>query len=403
MRITDSPGADRQKTPRLLFAIRYFHPWIGGLEKNTYRLAQELSHRGVSVTVVTGRFFRTWLAVENHGLLKIKRLPSPRIKVLGAVVFLISLARYLITQRDSYDIVHAFQVGHTAAVAVLLSRMLGKPSVLTLAGGGFGGDIFKHRRTLLGRLVLRLCLQATRIVMRNRRMAEELAVVRCPDDRANFIPNGVDLHCFHPSQHTDRLTNSVQRTIVYIGRLSAEKGVAFLIRAHARLHCTLPARLLIVGDGPERKRLERMTRRLGIAHVTEFVGPADDVLPYLRQADVFVLPSQHEGMSNALLEAMACGVPVVATRVPGTEEVVEDGVTGLLVEYDDVDGMARALAIMLTDLSCRRACTQRALDCIRARYTFDHEVKHYLELYRMITEAAVPSSEKQPCHKRDRT
>lgn len=396
MRITVSPGADRQKAPRLLFAIRYFHPWIGGLEKNTFRLAQELATRGVPVTVLTGRFFRAWPEVETHGLLQVQRLPSPRIKVFGAVVFLLSLVRYLIAHRSAYDIVHAFQVGHTAAVAMLMSRILGKPSVLTLAGGGIGGDIFKHRRTLWGRIFLWACLQADRIVMLNRQMAEELAAVRYPGNRACLIANGVDIHRFHPSEHNDRPKGSAQRTVVYVGRLSAEKGVAFLVRAHALLQSRLDARLLIVGDGPERNRLARLIRRLGIEHVTELTGPADDVLPYLRQADVFVLPSRHEGMSNALLEAIACGVPVVATRVPGNKEIVEDRVTGLLVDYDDADAMAHALATMLTDSNFSQTCAKQALEQIRERYTFDHEVARYLDLYRsMFTESSMPAAAAQ--------
>ena len=394
--IAASPSPDRPEIPRLLFAIRYCHPWIGGLEKNTFNLARELSGRGLPVTVLTGRFFRSWPASETAGLLLIRRLPSPRIRVLGAILFLAGLAWRLLTQRDSYDIVHAFQVGHTAAVAVLLSRLLGKPSVLTLAGGGSGGDIFRHRRTPWGRMVLRACLQATRIVTLNRQMHEELAAVRCPENRAVYIPNGVDTERFHPRECTARPDDYAHKTVVYVGRLAAEKGVAFLVRAHALLQHTLAARLVIVGDGPERKRLERLTRRLGTTSLIEFTGPADDVRPYLWQANVFVLPSKHEGMPNALLEAMACGVPVIATHVPGTGEIITDRATGLLVAYNDVEGMARAIATMLTDAALSRGCAQRALACIRKQYTFAHETGRYINLYRALAKRALPSAPAQP-------
>ena len=134
----------------------------------------------------------------------------------------------------------------------------------------------------------------------------------------------------------------------------------------ARISREVPARLLLVGDGPELGTVYRLGRELGISHLVDAVGAQDAVIPLLSASDLFLLPSAQESFGLAALEAMACEVPVVASHVGGLPEVIENGRTGFLHQLDDVDGMAASALRLLTDdaLHARiaRAARQRVVD-----------------------------------------
>jgi glycosyltransferase involved in cell wall biosynthesis len=169
---------------------------------------------------------------------------------------------------------------------------------------------------------------------------EHVHVVRRPVERDAFADPGPD-----PFPHLPRRSR-----IVFVGRLSPQKGVATLLAAFAGL-TTPGARLVLVGDGPDRDDLERQARRLGVRdriHVTGFV-PHSRIPAVLASADLLVLPSVYEEFGTVLVEAMQVGLPAVASRVGGIPEVVEDGVTGLLVPPGDPRSLAAAIDRVLGD------------------------------------------------------
>jgi glycosyltransferase involved in cell wall biosynthesis len=180
------------------------------------------------------------------------------------------------------------------------------------------------------------------------------AVERCRPDKIVVIPNGVDLRRFRGVQsapttppvelpHSGPILGSV-------ARLSPKKGQATLLEAAALVSRRRPdATFVLVGEGPQRAELGAHADRLGLNGRLRFLGPVENPVPLLSRMDIFVLPSHMEGMSNALLEAMAAGRPVVATDVGGNAEVVLDGVTGLLVPPRDPCRMADALLALLDD------------------------------------------------------
>src|SRR5207302_207489 len=133
-------------------------------------------------------------------------------------------------------------------------------------------------------------------------------------------------------------------------RLYYQKGIDVLIQAWGIVHKQLPqARLIIVGDGPIRHQLKYIANALGVDDSIEFVGQQNNIVAQLQRGSIFVLPSRWEGMPNAVLEAMACGLPCVATRVSGSEDIITHGVNGLLVEPEAYMGMAQALLTLLHD------------------------------------------------------
>ncbi|WP_353473411.1 glycosyltransferase [Salipiger sp. H15] len=170
-------------------------------------------------------------------------------------------------------------------------------------------------------------------------------------DRLHIVHCGIDPARYAPSAHDGQ-------DLLFVGRLAGVKGVPLLLRALASLAPRHPAlRLRLIGDGPERAALEAMTRDLGIAGRTEFLGYRSqaEVAEALAGADVFVLPSFAEGVPVVLMEALAAQVPVVTTRIAGVPELVEHGTSGLLVPPGDAEALAAALEVLLADPDRRRA------------------------------------------------
>jgi glycosyltransferase involved in cell wall biosynthesis len=165
--------------------------------------------------------------------------------------------------------------------------------------------------------------------------------------KISVIPNGVNCELFARAQPTDLSPFGIRPevpVVITVGRLEEQKGIAYLLRAAVDvLRERTDSRFLIVGDGPDRASLEALAASLGIAESVTFTGVRSDVPGLLKAADVFVLPSLWEGMPNALLEAMAAGLPCIATAVEGSQEVIESDVTGLLVSPANSAQLSQAI------------------------------------------------------------
>jgi glycosyltransferase involved in cell wall biosynthesis len=144
------------------------------------------------------------------------------------------------------------------------------------------------------------------------------------------------------------------------------------------------AHLVLVGSGPEETRLRRLADSLGITGRVYFAGEQREVAPYLAASDVFVLPSRAEGLGLALMEAMSAGLPCVASRVGGIPDLIEDGQNGLLVEPEDVAGLAKALLKLLEDRELAKRLGDRARQFIFQNYNPDVIVSQYISLYRQL-------------------
>jgi len=379
-----------KKSQKIIFVIRYFYPYIGGLEKQALNLAAVLRQRGINVSVVTSRFFPDWPLEDVIKGVPVCRLPSPRIKLIGAIIFLVFLSRYLLKNRNHFDMVHAFQVGYSSALTILLCSIFAKPTILNLAGSGKGGDVRRHRKTPWGRVFLSLCSFASRIVVLNREMITELQSINYHSQNTVYIPNGVDLSIYHEADERESLRKQMgigkEKVILYTGRLSPEKGVDFLIHAYGSLSLDMPTKVYIIGTGRDLSRLQKLVRYYNMEHKIILLPAVDDIVPYLQIADVFVMPSLYEGLSNSILEAMACGIPVIATRVSGNAEVIEDGVTGILVDRTDYHNLSQALTELLEHPDKARELGLKAKQTVREKYDLQIVAEQYLNLYTTVTE-----------------
>jgi len=177
--------------------------------------------------------------------------------------------------------------------------------------------------------------------------------------RVEVVPPGIDLRRFDPARadaaEAGRLRRGARRVVGAVGRLAEQKAFHVLLEAMPRLLKAEPdTRLLLAGDGPLRVQLESLSRRLGVEDRVSFLGCREDTPSVYAAMDVFALPSRHEGYGIVFIEAMAMGVPVVGTRVVGSVDAVEDGVTGLLVPPGDPEALSRAILSLFEDQELRR-------------------------------------------------
>jgi glycosyltransferase involved in cell wall biosynthesis len=215
--------------------------------------------------------------------------------------------------------------------------------------------------------------QAKRIVTTGERLREQvIAETGAQASRVVSIPTGIDLARFHPGERgAARAATGLPGDAVLVGivaTLRSWKGHRYLIDAVAALE--RPAvTLVIVGDGPQREALERQAAERGLGERVHFAGNRDDVAPWMQALDVFCLPSYaNEGVPQALMQAMACALPVVTTNVGSIGEIVTGGETGVMVPAEDANALREALAALLDDRAQRERLGRAAADTARARF-----------------------------------
>jgi N-acetyl-alpha-D-glucosaminyl L-malate synthase BshA len=174
------------------------------------------------------------------------------------------------------------------------------------------------------------------------------------------------------------------KVIVHVSNFRPVKRVDAVVSIFDRIQKQTPARLLLVGDGPDLAMAQQMARDLGIGALVDAVGAQEEVVPLLSVADLFLLPSVQESFGLAALEAMACEVPVIASRVGGLPEVIEHGISGFLHPPDAIDDMAASGVALLKDPTLHRSVAQAACRRVRSEFCVERVVPMYEACYREI-------------------
>jgi N-acetyl-alpha-D-glucosaminyl L-malate synthase BshA len=213
---------------------------------------------------------------------------------------------------------------------------------------------------------------------------ETLTTFGCTACRIEVIPNFVDPEVYDRTRHTsilDEQVDSDTRVLMHVSNFRPVKRVKDVVRVFARVAEQIPSVLVMVGDGPDRVHAEAEARELGLHEKVFFLGKIEAVAPLLAGADLFLLPSASESFGLSALEALACGVPVVATNVGGLPEVVREGETGVLCEVGDVDAMSSAAVSILRDADRWQSMSDRAAGDARERFSLDSIVADYEAFY----------------------
>ena len=345
---------DRPRT--VLMVLEATFPVIGGggAESQVMNLARNMLARGQPVEVIVpmvpnGR----QIARETCEGVRVTRIAYPHVPLLGGAVMLFKLACLLALRSRSTAAFHAHIANNMAAVTSIVGRALGKRVIVKLTGmQEMRGGILDARPNLRTRLKKFAMRRATFLQATSSRIGNLLVERGFDRERVTLVPNGVGLERFaQPADPAlrERLCGTARLVGLFVGRLAPEKGHEMLLRAWAAAFAgRTDARLLLVGDGPLRPALAELAHQIGIGEQVVFAGHADDVAPFIAIADLGLLTSLAEGLSNALLEYMAGGLPVIGSRVSGTEDFVVPGETGWIFEPGQQDELARCLALAAT-------------------------------------------------------
>jgi len=386
---------------RIVMVISQFYPFVGGAERQAHLLSSALLKKGVSVKVITG-----WLKPDTARREIIDGVPVYRnfccwgmfgirgLRPVGGLLYMLTLLAYLLIHRRDYDLIHVHQALYPAFVGVVAGKLLHKPVVVKTASSGITSDVVQIRRFPFGELQLRYLLKNMEsLVAISRLSGQEYVDLGFPKERIVHIPNGTRISSKRKTEYGEA------RRVVAIGRLSREKGMDVLLRAWKPLiEKGTDLKLILLGDGPEKSRLRSIAHSLSVSGSVEFLGNVESVSHYLEQADVFVLPSRTEGMSNALLEAMSYGVPCVATNVGGNVDIlhgmagdlaIDEGgyfiaSGGVLVRSEDVSGLAAAIVRLIEDHGLRRALGGKARKLVEQGFSIDRVTARYMTLYEKL-------------------
>jgi glycosyltransferase involved in cell wall biosynthesis len=288
-----------------------------------------------------------------------------------------ALRRWLANRLERFDpdIVHA----HLFHASVLVAS-LPRPGHARLVLSHQHGDHFHASGARLGELLDRVAGRRFDHVVGCSQSVEDYLLYRYgyPPGRVSHVHNGWS------GEPHERRPDPGRHDVICVARLRAQKNHATLIDAHARVRAQVPdARLLLAGDGAEREAIRAHTRRLGLDGSVELLGSVDDVWPLLARAHVFVLPSLYEPLGIAVLEAMAAGLPVVASSVGGLREIVEDDVTGYLVPAGDAGALADRVTRLLQDPKLATQMGERGRQAA-ANYRVERSVERYERLYERL-------------------
>jgi glycosyltransferase involved in cell wall biosynthesis len=279
-----------------------------------------------------------------------------------------------------FDVIHSHGALPCGYAAARLGRKLNIPFVVT----AHGIDVFSTRQAK--GVAGRWCKDASRMVYESaakvvcvsKRVQREV-IEGSPEAQTSVVYNGVDPVRFCPQSCAE--TN----TVLSVGNLIPTKGHEALIRALAGVASTIPEiSCEVIGDGPELQRLQESAARLGIAGRVRFGGRKSrtEVAEAMQRCRLFVLPSNYEALGCVYLEAMACGKVAVGCRGQGTEEIIQHGRNGWLIEPNNVDELVSALKALFIDDRLRRSIGEAARDSVLERYTIDRQSQLLSEVYR---------------------
>jgi glycosyltransferase involved in cell wall biosynthesis len=361
--------------------IENFYPYIGGAEIQLQHLCNQLTVKGVEVGVLTLRKDSSWPERETIDGFEVVRLSYPDWRYWGSLAIMCKLFWLLMQNARRFRIFHVQGAGPIGALAVVVTRVLGKQAYVSLMGSE--RHYLPKTTRVPEKVLFWLMRSATKMIAISHEIEKELVQHGFARNKIEFIPYGVDTVLFFPKD--GKLNSTGTYTFpkaIFTGRLVKEKGLEYLILAWKEvMECFPSAELLIVGDGPLREPLQQQCRELGIQSNVRFLGMRSNVQAYLQQADLYVSSSISEGLSNSILEAMACGLPVVGTKISGTSDLINHGVNGLLVEPAKVEDLSKTILHVLRNPDLAERLGVAAAQTIREKYSINRIADAMIELY----------------------
>jgi glycosyltransferase involved in cell wall biosynthesis len=369
----------------------------GGIQKNSRLLLARLNERGVRTFVCARNYYGLPRNEEVDGTVFHRSPVLWNSLALNGLLYLIDAFVWLIRNRKKYDVLHCQQMFGPTMVAAVASFLIRKPIVTRVTTIGELGEVKYIKQMAFSKIRLKLIRRVTRWVALTEEMKRELLTLGIPEERVRIIHNSTDIpeaKSFDPENKAilrEKLGLGLNRIGVYVGRLSEEKNLDVLIDAWARVNEKFPdASLLLLGAGGDFRNVEDQlkdqVKRLGLEGTVRFLGHVANAKDYVLTSDVFVLPTRTEGMSNALVEALACGATIISTDIPANQEICSHEKNALLVPVGDVDALTDAILRVFgsSELSLRLGQTARSNAV--AELSVERMVDRYVDLYSEVLE-----------------
>lgn len=381
---------------KILIISPSFFPIVGGTEVAIHEISRRLLQRGHDVTILTPKYpeFKSSKTCEKMDSVKVYRFP-----ISSCMYNISALTRYTdiqlrafrkmieLDRNENFDIFHQFHLFALGGAVVLAKKFLGKPLTTTLAGWDTY-DPIRSVPNFLHPYLAQVMNESDAVISPSQELVKHAKEQGCKKD-IKVVPHGVDVTRVNPhidgSMAREKLgIKDDEIMVLSIQRLVKKKGVNYLIDAVFDVVKKSPdVKFVIVGDGPERESIMKLARKLKVSNNIALTGfiPSKDLARYYSACDIFILPSLYEQFGLVLVEAMACGKPVISTKVGAIPEVVDDGKTGLLVEPKNPRQLAGAIIKLANDKDLRRKMGRDGRRRAKTKYDWDTVVEEYLEIY----------------------
>lgn len=360
----------------IIMVINSFFPLVGGAERQAQRISEALVNRGHKVTVLTRHHRNLEEKVDINGV-NIIRIKVGNINKIKPIIFLIKTLIFVRKNKKKIDIVHGHSLNAPGLIVALIRKYFKIPVVVKIAGGGdkTGCEIIKMNNSgIKGKLKVKIMNKyIDKFIAISKSIEKDLEIVGTSKHQVEYLPNGIDMNLFHKSSLESR------RDFLYLGRLESVKGIDILLKAWMNIikeNENFPHKLYIAGNGS-------LKNSIPIDPSIKYLGNVSDVKKIILQNEFFILPSRYEGISNALLEAMALERVIIASNVGGNPDLISNNVTGYLFESENIKELKSIIWRVVSEKK-ERDVGRRAREFLEENYNLEKNVSKLEKLYQEI-------------------
>ncbi len=367
---------------KVIMLIHSFYPHVGGAERQLLEQIPFFIKYGIDVTVITRAEQNTLPKEELNGA-EIIRTKTSKIKILSAINYIVTALNEI--KKIKPDLIHSYDLISTSTTALIANRLYKIPYLIKILNSGTGSDIKRLKRKILGKLRFTQIKNTTSGFFGiSDQIIQELKEENIPDKKIIKIFNGIDSNKFIPLQEDLKQKQKQELNItasfigIYAGRFVKNKNIIDLITAWNYFSkMNKNTALILIGEGSEKETLQEHDNQ----HI-HFLPKTDNILPYLQIADCFLLASDHEGISNALLESMSCQVVPIVSEVPGNKELIQEDQTGYFFELHNIDQIIKCVEILKDNPIRHNQLKTNARKFIHQNFDIDILVKIIIEKYK---------------------
>lgn len=384
---------DRQKShisQQICMLIGRYYPVIGGSEKQLQGLVKELLKKHVRSFIVTERWGQDQLIYDNIDGTPVYRLSLVKPGWLRNLSNILFTCIFLLIKRNKFNIIHTHSNAALGTLGVFIGKILRKKVIVKIATAG---TIPKLKKIFPGNILLYILKKADIVISISQEITKELQSINLPDFKIKNIPNGVDTEQFFPLSHEENIQlkeklnlHMKKPLVLFAGRLVYRKGVDILLKAwkNVILECTNMS-LLIAGSGSHQhdsveKELKQYVKENNLQSSVSFLGTVENISEYLQVSDIFVLPSRKEGMPNVILEAMSCGLAVIATNIGGITDLISNK-NGLLCPRDNPAVISEKILFLGRNREFTYKLGENARKTIENNFSLNNICDDFIHLY----------------------